>query len=262
MKCKVCESDSPILFNTKVLDKYNVNYHQCSKCKFIQTEKAYWLDEAYKSAITNLDIGLISRNNYYSIITKNLIFKFFDIKGAFLDYGGGYGMLVRMMRDKGLNFFRQDVYCDNLFSVHFDVNDTQITKFELVTAFEVFEHLDDPVDELVKMMQYSENILFSTELQPETIITPDDWWYFIPSTGQHIALYSYESLNALAKKFDLYYYNKNSLHLFTRKKISNLSFKIMTNSKLTILFDFLYKGKSLLMSDFEKLKSIYSKKVV
>jgi hypothetical protein len=50
---------------------------------------------------------------------------------------GGYGMFVRLMRDGGFDFHREDPLCDNLFAQGFDRQDDGT--FELVTAFEVFE---------------------------------------------------------------------------------------------------------------------------
>ena len=55
-------------------------------------------------------------------------------------------MFVRIMRDKGFNFYRQDIHCQNLFAKHFDISNIKITeKFDLLTAIEVFEHLEDPM---------------------------------------------------------------------------------------------------------------------
>ncbi|MGL5508702.1 MAG: hypothetical protein ACRDB1_03735, partial [Microcoleaceae cyanobacterium] len=62
MKCHICQSESPWFFQTKVLNKYDVNYWQCNYCQFVQTDSPYWLDEVYSRAITRSDDGLIFRN--------------------------------------------------------------------------------------------------------------------------------------------------------------------------------------------------------
>ena len=259
MNCKICNSDAKLIFKTMVLKKYDVAYYQCTNCEFIQTEDPYWLSEAYENAITNLDIGLAGRNVYQSTIASNLISKYFNGEGRFVDYGGGYGMFVRLMRDKGFDYYLQDQYCANLFAKHFGVEDIEEQSFELLTAFEVFEHLENPVVELEKMLKLSENIYFSTELQPSGFLNPDTWWYFIPNTGQHVALYSYKSLELLGKKYGLKYYNNGSLHLFTKKRINPYLFKIVTNPKYQSLFRKIYRRPSLLPLDFEKMKSLYDK---
>ena len=60
MQCKVCGKPTAPLFKKLVLRKYDVQYHQCPSCGFIQTEEPYWLEEAYSSAISDLDLGPIN----------------------------------------------------------------------------------------------------------------------------------------------------------------------------------------------------------
>lgn len=261
MNCSICKNTSTQLFRTKVLEKYDVNYFQCNNCGFIQTEHAHWLKEAYSNAITSLDIGLVSRNLFYAPKTDLIINLFFNSGTQFLDYGGGYGMFVRMMRDKGFNFYRQDIYCENLFAKNFDVTNLDANKqssFELLCAFEVFEHLENPLVEIEKMFAYSKNILFSTELQPpQKLSNPKEWWYFTPETGQHISLYSERSLQLIAEKFNTKYYKiNNSLHLFSDKNIDVNKVEQIENNKLSrwLYYKFNYKQRtSLLATDFNHM---------
>jgi glycosyltransferase involved in cell wall biosynthesis len=223
VKCHICKSESSKIFGAKVLGKYEVAYFECSNCGFIQTENSYWLEESYGSAITDLDVGLVSRNIKYSELLETVIKANFKCNGRFLDYAGGYGLFVRMMRDRGFNFFRQDRYCENLFAEHFDITDLEPKpKFEAVTAFEVFEHLDNPLADIEGMLKYSDTLIFSTELIPdEEIKGPDDWWYFTPETGQHISFYSLKTLKFIAKSYSLNFYTAGSLHMFTKMKFKN-----------------------------------------
>ncbi|GGM96473.1 hypothetical protein GCM10010967_32710 [Dyadobacter beijingensis] len=259
MFCKICGGESATLFNNKttILQRYPIDYYRCGNCNFIQTETPYWLPEAYSSAITSLDIGLVGRNIAISRYLSSLINCFFDRKGAFLDYGGGYGMLVRMMRDNGFNFYRFDSYCENLFANHFDLDDSPVRKFELLTAFELFEHLEHPAEELQKMLQFSDSVFFSTELAPDRKLTsPDDWWYFTPETGQHIALYSAESLRALAKRMDCNFYTDgHTLHLITRRKLNPLFFRLSIHPKIARVIVKTTPQKSLLSDDFNFIRN-------
>ncbi|MBD3636690.1 MAG: class I SAM-dependent methyltransferase [Crocinitomicaceae bacterium] len=257
MKCKICQSNTNELFSAVLMHKYNVVYYQCSNCDFIQTEEPYWLEEAYDNPIGVADIGMVSRNIYLADLLAPKIKKYFSSKGKFLDYGGGYGLFVRMMRDKGLDFYRQDSYCENLFAKSFDLKDLEPgTQFELLTAFEVFEHLPDPIEEVNKMFELSNDILFSTDLQPDMAFRSiDDWWYFSPEAGQHVSLYSLNSLQHLAKKFNKNFYSDGiSLHLMTDKKLNN---KVLKRSFVQKIIKKLYSGnpESLLQKDYEKIKS-------
>lgn len=252
MNCPICESAATTYCSTKLLGKYDVQYFQCSRCQFIFTESPYWLDEAYSSAITKLDIGIVIRNEIMTPIVRAIINKWFNPEARFIDYGGGYGMLVRMMRDRGFDYYRQDIYCDNLYAESFDIVDVPPFKAELLTAFEVFEHLVDPVKELEKMLSLSDNILFSTDIQPSSNTTPDSWWYFTPETGQHVALYSRASLQALADRFGLnYYWNEQNVHLFSRKVLNNNLFKAITHPRWVHWYNkFTGDRESLLHKDF------------
>ncbi len=245
MNCKICNSDTFILSNQLVLNKYNVNYFQCVSCNFIQTEEPYWLKEAYENVITSLDIGLISRNLYLLENIPIIIDRCFSKAVAMLDYGGGYGMFVRMMRDKGYPFFRQDIYCDNLFSKGFDISENPDLKIDVVTAFEVFEHLSNPLNEIEKMLAYAENIIFSTVLLPANKNEFKDWWYVTPQTGQHIAFYSIASLQFIAKKYNLNLYTNNqNLHIFSKNRIED-----------KIIQKIFYPKKTLIERIVDKLKS-------
>ncbi|GAB3989827.1 hypothetical protein GCM10028807_15570 [Spirosoma daeguense] len=254
--CLICNAPAEPYCKALVLGTYDVQYFRCTQCGFIQTETPYWLDHAYDSAITKLDIGLVLRNELTAPVVQAVINRWFNQKGKFIDYGGGYGMLVRMLRDRGFDYYRQDIHCENLFAKSFDITDTQPFKAELLTAFEVFEHLTDPVAELTKMLTLSDSILFSTNVQPHSNVKPENWWYFTPETGQHIALYSRESLQKLADKFQLHYnWNNHDIHLFSRKKISNWEFRLIADFRLSKWYNKLaHKNQPLLQSDFSVIR--------
>lgn len=226
--CKICGSPSSLFSKKRVLNTYDAEYYRCGKCGFIQVKDPHWLHEAYEDAISPLDTGLVSRNLNLSKVTRDTLAKHFDPHKRFVDYGGGYGLFVRLMRDSGFDFYRQDPYCQNLFAQHFDITDLKDgATFELLTAFELFEHLEDPVTEVGRMLTLSDSILFSTELQPKSETALKDWWYFVPETGQHISFYTKGSLAVLAKKYDVNFYtNERNIHLLTRKTTRKYPFKV------------------------------------
>lgn len=267
MKSKITGGNTQKIFSAKILNKYNVDYFKCTETGFLQTEEPYWLEEAYSSAITKLDIGLASRNEGLRDLVVPILNKHFNTNAKFLDYAGGYGLFTRLMRDKGLGFYHSDIYCKNLFAEYFDLTDLpENTKFELVTAFEVFEHMANPIQEIQKITSYGDSILFSTVLQPhEALKSINDWWYFIPETGQHVALYTEKSLAYLAKKFDFNFYTDGiSTHLFTKKTlkinpfiIERDPFFIRKMRKMVNSFDRKKdsNNESLLIKDWNYIKS-------
>lgn len=222
MKCKICESNSVHFAKSKVLNKYDVDYFQCQNCGFVQTEEPYWLADAYSNPIAGSDVGLVFRNIIFSKITSNIILSIFNHNGKFVDYGGGYGLFVRLMRDEGFDFYWYDKYCHNIFAKGLEAEEN--IDYELVTGFEVFEHFVNPLAEIQNIIRFSNNILFSTELLPENNPKPDEWWYYSLLEGQHVSLYTPKALSILAEELGLNFYSNGlNLHLLTPNNIpSNL----------------------------------------
>lgn len=134
---------------------------------------------------------------------------------------GAMACLPRLMRDKGFNFYHTDPYAQNLFAEYFDLTDLPAnTRFEMVSAFEVFEHLADPIAQIKKMLEFSDSLLFSTELQPGKIERIEDWSYFSLETGQHIAFYTETALITIAEQLGYNFFTDGHfLHLFTKTKL-------------------------------------------
>lgn len=219
--CKVCGSTSQFFDRAQILNKYDVDYFQCINCGFVQTEDPDWLAEAYAEPIADSDVGLVARNLEFSQIAENLIVNLFDRRGKFLDYGCGYGLFVRLMRESGFDFYGCDRYCQNLFYQGFEVGENSDDNYDLVTAFEVLEHLVNPREEIEKILKFSRSLFFSTQLLPENNPKPKDWWYYALSEGQHISIYTKKALSIIAERFGLNLYTYgNSLHLLTEKVIS------------------------------------------
>jgi hypothetical protein len=254
MQCKICGAVTAPAFTAKILGKYAAVYYRCKACGFMQTEEPYWLKESYASAINEIDLGPINRAISSSKLIEGIVLSSFDKNAKFVDYGAGYGVLVRLMRDRGFDFYWQDRYCENLFAKHFRAE--LGSKFELLTAFEVFEHLVDPLAEIQTILDYSSNLLLSTLLVPNGVRTVTDWWYFGPEHGQHVSFYTVPALQNIAKRFGLHLCtNSMDLHLLSRKPISKRIFHFFARETRwsTIARTVMRRGmrkQSLLMDDF------------
>lgn len=222
---------------------------------FLQTEEPFWLQEAYSSAISSLDTGIVQRNIDLSKFVTLFIYLFFDGKKQFLDFAGGHGLFVRMMRDIGFDFYWQDLYAENIFAKDFEF-DKHLNNIALITSFESFEHFVEPMKEIKNMLKVSDNILFSTALLPDPIPNPKDWWYYALESGQHIAFYSLKNLRFIADKFELNLYSWGSIHFFTKFKLNKIKLKFLNYYKRDLVFNFLRKRlKSKTINDMSYIKN-------
>jgi hypothetical protein len=231
MLCKICGTPVNKAFSAEVLGKYSADYYHCEHCGFLGVAPATWLAEAYQESINKSDTGYLARN---ISLRRRVLFLFLYLFGAkpnYLDYAGGYGTFTRLMRDYGLNYFWDDKYTSNIFAAGFEYHRQEI---KALTCFECFEHLDQPLEEIAKMLKISRNILFSTTLIGDQDLPDLAWPYYGFSHGQHIAFYSRRTLEYLAAKHNLYFYSDgSSFHFFSEHQISPQVFKLIL--KLSIL---------------------------
>jgi hypothetical protein len=227
--CRVCHHSSSFVFSHEIIKKYNIAYYYCDTCGFLQTEEPYWLGEAYVSAIAAADTGLVQRNLYLSRIASTLLFFIFDRQGKYLDVAGGYGMLTRLMRDIGFDFYWSDRYCQNFLARGFEA--VADTPFTAITAFEVLEHVPDPLAFVIESLAQANTrtMIFSTELFEVAPPKPESWWYYAFETGQHISFYQRRTLDYIATKLGLNCYSNGSIHLFTDKIIAPLVYRLLTH---------------------------------
>lgn len=277
--CRLCGSMANKIFDSLILKKFKISYFKCNNCNIIQSEVPYWLEDAYKESISITDTGILQRNieiskkvliflSIYNVkmFFQEKVFRYFKklitilikrkiniFKGKIYDFGGGYGILVRLLRDYGLNAFWNDPFSKNLIAKGFEDSDN---RNEIVLAFEVFEHFNETKKEFLKIFQSNPDIvIFSTELYGE--IAPGlDWWYYSFETGQHISFYSFKTLEFIGKLFGYKVYSfSNSFHIFSKIDLHSdlISFFMNRYEYFFPIFQKKYSSKT--FSDHEYLKN-------
>ncbi|HME70972.1 MAG TPA: methyltransferase domain-containing protein [Myxococcota bacterium] len=255
--CWICGSACRPFGRARILEKHDVDYFECNTCGFIETEEPYWLTEAYSSAITNSDIGLVGRNVTLARYTRNFIFALLDRDRTCLDYWGGYGLFVRLMRDYGVDFRLHEERCENLFAQGFEADLKVSSRYELLTAFEVLEHCTRPMKELERMAQLADTIAFTTELLPARRPRPGEWWYYGPEHGQHVAIFTEPTLRYVAERLGMSLHRHTRFHILTRKVLSERVLRLLrmrpVEAFLTWRYDRVSTARSLLASDYERV---------
>lgn len=200
-----------------------IHYFRCGRCGFCNAPQmcAWSLDEfeerIYNADYARFDPDYVERRPRGSVeqLTRML-----DRDGPsvrHLDYGGGQGVLSRMLRERGWNSRSYDPFVDRETKV------ASLGTFDLVTAFEVFEHVPE-VGHLMDDIQHllaPEGVVIFTTLVSDGYLSPTPpltWWYAAPRNG-HISLFSRDSLGLLGRRYGLHFGSFSvDLHAFWRGK--------------------------------------------
>jgi hypothetical protein len=214
------------------VEKADVTYFECANCGSLQTQEPFWLSEAYAgSNLHDTDVGAAQR------VLVNCAFvllfaKIFQLRTT-LDFGGGDGLLCRLLRDRGLDAYSMDNYCKPTYARSFE--GSLAHDYDLITAFEVFEHLPDPAESLGRLFESKPRfIIGSTEIYSGQ---DSNWWYL--QNGQHVFFYSRTALRLLAARHRYSYCEINGRHIFARDPLGRFRLWIVshfTSGKLFQLF--------------------------
>ena len=194
--CRACSRPTAAHQSIEVRGK-PADLHRCPTCGTFQFPDPTWLNEAYADPISELDVGLASRCMSIAGVTEAIV-RAERLGGRpHLDYGGGYGLLTRLLRDRGIDMRHRDPFAKNLFAQGFDAD--LDGSYGCITAVEIFEHLTNPRSVLDSLAAHGDLVLVSTILVPDGVDDLRDWWYVVPELGQHVTFYSARGLDELAR---------------------------------------------------------------
>ena len=233
-KCKICGNRATILgrvdFNKHCdegrsgklpVSGIRVTYLRCTACEFLFTSDFdSWSQQDFGERIYNAEYAFVDpdfaerrpADNAFLILQN---FGNFREKIQLLDYGGGEGRMMELLLANGF----PNVNTYDPFSSKHNVSDGK--KYDLITAFEVFEHVPDPIAtmyDITQRLKPESLLLFSTLLQPSDFGGVGlSWWYVGPRNG-HISLHSKTSLTTLLRQCGLNMISANEgLHIGFRE---------------------------------------------
>jgi Methyltransferase domain len=194
--CRLCGGKSAKTFSHKVLAKYDVDYFQCGTCDGIQTETPYWLDEVYTSDIQPEDENYLTRNlNVYRIVQYYLKHLKTAANPVVLDFGGGLGIVPRLLREQGVNAFNYDTYTQSPFA---DVKwDGSAPDF--IVSSEVFEHLPYPAADIAWIFDHNPEFVHVRTWR--YFGQGRNWDYIGPVHGAHVFFYTDKAMQFIAAKY-------------------------------------------------------------
>ena len=181
-----------------------VTYHRCPWCRFVFTRFFDdWSPEDFRRFIYNddyirVDGAYAAERPRKDADTVARLLEGLPKDVRILDYGSGSGLFGRALAERGY---------DNVTSYDpFAQPAPPAGDFDLVTLFEVIEHVPDSAAVLAdvrRLMRPGAAILFSSGFQPPEITTlRGNWWYVAPRNG-HCSIFSTDAMAMLAERLGL-----------------------------------------------------------
>jgi hypothetical protein len=226
--CRLCGGEADKQFYLKVLGRHEVGYWRCRDCGSLQTSEPYWLAEAYSNSLAVSDTGAVRR----CLINRAVIWLVLRLlrvhQPRLLDFGGGSGLLCRLLRDIGFDAWTCDPHGSGEYSQLFRIDMGAIGPglFAVISAFEVFEHMPRPDEELAMLYSRSPEVLIAST-EPYSANFDKTWWYLSPQTGQHVFFYSQRALQLIADRFGYSLQSIGGWHIFTRQPITPITRKVL-----------------------------------
>lgn len=257
--CRLCGGNTREEFQLLLLNKYNIAYYKCTDCASLQTEVPFWLNEAYTSNLTHLDTGAAQRNlnNLAASFAVSKLLKFNNV----LDYGGGDGLLCRLLRDHGINCYSVDKYARPTYAAAF--TNPNFEHPDLLLSFEVLEHFPNPSTDLEDLFSFNPKAIFVSTLLYSG--EGPDWWYLAPETGQHIFFYSEAGIKYLAERYGYRVFFFDTYFLFIKPEyyeywnITRLKFALRGRVQKFIKLLLCISSESGSKADFDNLRSAINK---
>jgi hypothetical protein len=218
--CRLCGGEVERQFNLRLLGRHEVSYSRCRDCGSLETDEPYWLAEAYATSLTVSDVGAVRRCLTCRAVIWLVLQSLRKPRARVLDFGGGSGLLCRLLRDVGIDAWTCDAYGSSEYALRFraDIDAAESKSFDVVTAFEVLEHLPHPDQDLNKLFRVSPDVLIAST-EPYSASYDASWWYLSPKTGQHVFFYSSQALQMIADRFGYALLSIGGWHIFTRRPI-------------------------------------------
>jgi hypothetical protein len=196
--CRLCGGVTTYLFSKRILSRHDVGYHQCQECGSQQTDFPSWLDEAYAIPGLHIDVGAPTRSIKNWLATTVLLDSLgIPLEAKGVDFGAGPGLFASLMRSVGRDFHTFDAFTRPIFSSYSSISGLGDMSPDILTAFEVFEHLPEPKATLDDLFSREVPLILFTTWPVDD--QAEDWIYYLPDCGQHVFFYSREALERQGK---------------------------------------------------------------
>ncbi len=223
-----------------------VDYYRCRQCGLMYTPYFdHWNDSDFQQRVYNHQYLLADPPfagerpaRLAGYLAGLLGDEYKDLR--LLDFGGGSGQLEAFLKDHGIH------NCTTYDPHHHENSIRPNLEFDLVTAFEVVEHVSDQYSlfrDLCSLVNDNGVLLMSTLLQPENIDSLGvDWWYVCPRNA-HMTFHTRESLCLVLQEYGFTLYSlSDELHIAYRHT-NNISAQFVSRAGIVQVNDRPFQNK-------------------
>ncbi|MGO8737697.1 class I SAM-dependent methyltransferase [Rhodoblastus sp.] len=221
VKCKICGSESHFAGSTDFWkcggghpfgrSGVPVYWYSCPRCEFLFTDFFdTWSSIEFSKYIYNSDYIKVDPD--YGGTRSERVFEslkpfLLTAPGArVLDYGGGSGVLSKLLREVNIDAVSYDP---------FSSPDLPGGEFDIIVCVEVLEHSPEParvIQDMVRFLAQGGCIILGISLHPQNIkqLGPA-WWYCAPRNG-HCSTFSASTLATLGRQLGLSFHFGRNAH--------------------------------------------------
>jgi len=216
MKCYLCDSKSFKKIKKGVRDNIELIVLRCSQCELVTLNSFEHIDENFY-ANSKMHSSKVDINNWLLETEKDdsrrYLFLFNKIKDKnILDFGtGNAGFLIKAREvstsacgvEPEVQF--KSFFQENNLKVFGSLKQLNNKKFDLITAFHVFEHLKNPLEILKNLIEYlaeDGELIIEVPNSDDALLSYYNSRSFSDFTywSQHLFLFNEKNLIALVKK--------------------------------------------------------------
>jgi len=211
LNCHICNKKTESFID----EKTNIKYYQCTNCEYVFKSPECHQDFSAQKERYNLhendenDVGYQAYFKRFLDFTLPLVAQ----PKTALDFGCGRSSLLASLLEK------EGISCDYYDPIYYPATLSDSKKYELIVSTEVFEHLHQPKEVFVSLLERLEEggyLALQTQFHPNDSERFKKWYYHQDPT--HIVFFTAHTFRVLCKEYACEYISDNGKNMVLIQK--------------------------------------------